>query len=42
MLAVALHNNDWRRQMALEILAILRPDTMAPDAIQPDPIKENC
>ncbi len=26
MLAIALHNKDWRRQMALEILAVMDPD----------------
>jgi hypothetical protein len=31
MLAIALHNDDWRRQFALEILAVLKPDYYAPD-----------
>lgn len=32
--AIALHNNDWRRQFALEILAVLKPDLYAPDKIE--------
>jgi hypothetical protein len=31
MLAIALHYDDWRRQFALEILAVLKPDYYAPD-----------
>lgn len=32
ILAVAMHNNDWRRDMALEILAVLKPELYTPDA----------
>jgi hypothetical protein len=31
MLAIALQNDDWRRDFALEILAVLKPDYYAPD-----------
>lgn len=31
ILAVAMHNDDWRRDMALEILAVLKPEFYAPD-----------
>ena len=31
MLAIALHNDDWRRQFALEILAVLKPELHNPD-----------
>jgi hypothetical protein len=30
-LAIALHNDDWRRTFALEILAVLKPDLYQPD-----------
>lgn len=33
MLAIAIYNDDWRRKMALEILAILKPDYYAPDPL---------
>jgi hypothetical protein len=39
MLAVAMHNDDWRREFALEILAILN-DGMKPDAIRFDPLRD--
>lgn len=26
MLAIAMHNDDWRRTFALEILAVLKPE----------------
>jgi hypothetical protein len=26
ILAIALHNDDWRRQFALDILAVLKPE----------------
>lgn len=38
ILAIALHNDDWRRQFALDILAVLKPEMYAPDksvSIQP-------
>ena len=31
ILAIALHNDDWRRQFALEILAVLKPELHNPD-----------
>ena len=31
ILAIALHNDDWRRQFALDILAVLKPEYYAPD-----------
>lgn len=31
ILAVAMHNDDWRRDMALEILAVLKPELYTPD-----------
>ena len=34
MLAISLHNADWRRQFALEILAVLKPEYFQPDTIQ--------
>ena len=34
ILAIALHNDDWRRQFALEILAVLKPEYYQPDTIQ--------
>lgn len=34
MLAIALHNDDWRRQMALEILQVLKPEFYTPDQIK--------
>ncbi len=33
ILPIALHYDDWRRHMALEILAVLKPDLYAPDQI---------
>lgn len=33
ILAVALKNADWRRQFALEILAVLKPDNYQPDKL---------
>ena len=33
ILAVAMHNDDWRRQFALDILAVLKPERYKPDAI---------
>lgn len=35
-LAIALHNDDWRRKMALEILAVISPDFI-PD-LPPEPV----
>jgi len=37
--AIALQNEDWRRQFALEILAVLRPDLYKPD--QPNVSSQN-
>ena len=34
ILPIALHYDDWRRTMALEILAILKPDYYAPDSLK--------
>jgi hypothetical protein len=34
MLAIALHNDDWRRTMALEILAVLKPGYYTPDQLK--------
>jgi hypothetical protein len=34
MLAIALHNDDWRRQMALEILEVLKPSYYTPDQLK--------
>jgi hypothetical protein len=34
MLAIALHNDDWRRQMALEILQVLKPRFYTPDQLK--------
>ena len=31
ILAIALQNDDWRRQFALEILAVLKPELYKPD-----------
>jgi len=31
VLAIALHNDDWRRTFALEILAVLKPELYQPD-----------
>jgi len=31
ILAIALQNEDWRRQFALEILAVLKPELYQPD-----------
>lgn len=31
ILAIALHNDDWRRQFALEILQVLKPEYYTPD-----------
>ncbi len=33
ILAIALSNDDWRREFALKILAILDPDNYSPDQI---------
>jgi hypothetical protein len=30
ILPIAMHYNDWRRTMALEILEVLRPDLLPP------------
>src|SRR4030042_2872160 len=40
ILAIALHNDDWRRQFALDILAVLKPELYSPDLIKMDPLKE--
>jgi hypothetical protein len=32
ILAIAMHNDDWRRQMALDILAVMNPE------YKPDPL----
>lgn len=34
ILAIALNNEDWRRQFALEILAVLKPDYYTPDQLK--------
>jgi len=34
VLAIALQNEDWRRQFALEILAVLKPELYQPDQSQ--------
>ena len=34
ILAIALQNDDWRRQFALEILAVLKPELYQPDQLQ--------
>ena len=31
MLAIAMHYSDWRREMALKILAVLKPELYARD-----------
>lgn len=31
ILAIALHNDDWRRKFALEILDVLKPEYFSPD-----------
>jgi len=40
MLAIALHNDDWRRQFALDILAVLKPEFYSPDPIKFDPLNK--
>ncbi len=39
ILAIALQNDDWRRQFALEILAILKQELYKPDQPRFDPLK---
>src|SRR4030042_1716860 len=39
MLAIALNNDDWRRQFALDILAVLNPEFYSPDPIRIDPLE---
>ena len=34
ILAIALNNDDWRRQFALEILAVLKPELYQPDQLK--------
>src|SRR4030042_5435282 len=40
IMAIALQNDDWRRQFALEILAVLKPELYSPDPNRFDPLKE--
>ena len=39
ILAIALQNDDWRRQFALDILAVLNPEFYSPDPIRIDPLE---
>ncbi len=39
VLVIALQNDDWRRQFALEILAVLKPELYKPDQPRFDPLK---
>jgi hypothetical protein len=34
ILAIALHNDDWRRQFALDLLAVLKPQYYTPDQLK--------
>lgn len=40
ILAIALHNDDWRRQFALDILEVLKPDYYKPDARRFNPLTD--
>ncbi len=39
ILLIALQNDDWRRQFALEILEVLKPELYKPDQPRFDPLE---